>query len=328
MVCKDCRAFQLSPITGIRYKVFRIRYTKYLILTTMKIWNYTISLLLLILAGISIAILQLPDRNLHIVACDVGQGDAILVTYRDIQILTDGGPDSKVLNCLGRHMPFWDRNIELVVSSHPDADHSSGLVDVIKRYKVGKILINPIDPGTDIYRLLENEVGSKGVGVVNPQEGMGIGVGLIHLDILHPSTKLYGSLVVENEDSKLTKYTIRSDTNLYSIVYRLSFKKFTGLFPGDIPKETSDSLAARQPDIRVNYIKIPHHGSANGLTINLLKATMPKVAVISVGKKNMWGFPAPSILQMLKDNNVQVLRTDQIGDAEVITDGDKIWWKN
>jgi competence protein ComEC len=281
----------------------------------------------LVAIGVVIAISQLPDGNLHIIACDVGQGDAILVTYKNIQILTDGGPDSSVLNCLGRHIPFWDRDIELVISSHPDSDHSTGLVDVIKRYNVDKILINPVDPGTDIYRLLENVVGGRGVGVVNPKEGMVLGLDLIHLDIVSPNEEMFSKLTVKNEGDKLAKYSIGKDTNSYSIVYKLSFKKFTGLFPGDISKEMSDELSVERVVEGVNYIKIPHHGSVNGLTANLLKAVMPKVAVISVGAKNQWGFPSLEILKMLSDYNVTVLRTDKMGDVEVITDGDKIWWK-
>ena len=273
----------------------------------MKVWKYTLNLLVLILFLVLIAITQLPDDNLHIIACDVGQGDAILVTYKNIQILTDGGPDSKVLDCLSRHVPFWDRDIELAILTHPDADHATGLISVIKRYNVDSILMNSKDPGTDVYRLLESEVGSLGVRVVNPKEGMSLRVDLIYLDIL--------SRFDENN----------TDTNYNSIVYKLEFGHFSGLFTGDIPIEVSDELAGRME--KVNYIKIPHHGSANGMTNNLLKAVMPKIAVISVGAKNMWGFPAQSVLQILEDNNIQVLRTDQMGDVEVITDGEKVWWK-
>ena len=72
----------------------------------VRTYRYIVQLLILVAIGVVIAISQLPDGNLHIIACDVGQGDAILVTYKNIQILTDGGPDSSVLNCLGRHIPF------------------------------------------------------------------------------------------------------------------------------------------------------------------------------------------------------------------------------
>lgn len=274
----------------------------------MKIWNYIFGLLLLTLSGIAIATFQLPDDNLHVIACDVGQGDAILVIYKNIQILTDGGPDNKVVSCLGKYLPFWDRNIELIISTHPDADHSTGLVDVVRKYNVGSIVINPADPGTETIRVLEKEVGSRGVGVINPAHEMTLGVGLIHLDILSRFDPLI------------------KDTNANSVVYKLEFGRFSALFPGDIPQNVSDSLSGAVGP--VNYIKIPHHGSKNGVTENLLRALEPKIAVISVGKKNPWGFPSPEILAMLEKYNVKVLRTDEMGDVEVVTDGEKIWWKN
>jgi competence protein ComEC len=254
-----------------------------------------------------LAIFQLPDGNLHIIACDVGQGDAILVTYKNIQILTDGGPDNKALACLGKHVPFYDREIELVISTHPDSDHSTGLIGVVKNYKVHKFLANPVNASTEIYRVLENALGSGGVGVLTPAQGMQLRLDLIHLDILSEF----------NPQEK--------DTNVNSVVYKLKYGNFLALFPGDIPADVSDAMALTIGP--VNYIKIPHHGSKNGATDNLLKATMPRVAVISVGKKNPWGFPSQEILAMLKKYNVEVLRTDLIGDVEVITDGEKIWWK-
>ena len=270
-------------------------------------YRYIVYILILIFIGIVISVFEIPDNNLHIIACDVGQGDAILVTYKNIQILTDGGPIPSVLSCLARHMPFWDHEIELVISTHPDSDHSTGLTDVLKRYKVDKILINPNRPSTQIYKLLVKEVGSSGVGVIRPSEGMVVTLGLIHLD------------VVSKFDPENT------NTNDNSIVYKLEFGKFLGLFTGDMSPKVSDSLASTVGP--VNYIKIPHHGSANGLTENLLKKVEPKVAVISVGKKNPWGFPSQVILSMLKKYNVTILRTDLMGDVEVVTNGSSFWWK-
>jgi competence protein ComEC len=292
----------------------------------MQIWKYTFLLLLLILAVVIIAIFQLPDQNLHIVACDVGQGDAILVIKGTTEILTDGGPDKSVLGCLGRYLPFWDRDIELVISSHPDADHLTGLTDVIKNYHVEKILINPADPGTDVYGVLKKEVGGWGIPVINPAEGMKLRLGLIYLDIENPTVELLDRLTVKTEGDKLAKYSISGETNLYSIVYKLSFGGFTGLFTGDAPPEVSDALAGDSSIGPVDYIKVPHHGSKNGLTENLLKVVVPKVAVISVGK-NPWGFPHKEVLDLLEKYNVKVLRTDEKEDVIISTDGNK-WWIN
>ncbi|KKS95903.1 MAG: internalization-like protein competence protein ComEC/Rec2, competence protein ComEC protein [Microgenomates group bacterium GW2011_GWC1_43_13] len=290
----------------------------------MKFWKYIFGILLLMLATAVVALTQLPDGNLHVIACDVGLGDAILITYGKTQILTDGGPDKSVLSCLGKYMPFWDRDVELIISTHPDKDHSSGLIEVVKNYRVGGILINPIDPGTSVYEVLKKEVGGRGIPVISPVAGMRLGVGLIYLDILNPSKELYAKLIINDLNDNMAKYLISRDTNLYSIVYILSFKNFSGFFPGDIPKELSDELSKVVTEGGVNYIKIPHHGSVNGLTENLLKSLVPKVAVISVGK-NMWNFPRPEIIDMLARYNVKVLRTDQAGDIRVTTDGTKYW---
>lgn len=97
---------------------------------------------------------------------------------------------------------------------------------------------------------------------------MNIGIGLIHLDIL----------------SKFDPSNINTNDN--SIVYKFVYVKFLGLFTGDMSPKVSDGLS--QIVGRVNYIKTPHLGSANGLTENFLKSVMPNVAVISVGKKNVW----------------------------------------
>jgi competence protein ComEC len=297
----------------------------------MKLWKNAFALLSLILAAVIIAIFNIPGSDLHIIACNVGQGDAVLIIYGTTQILTDGGPDKSVLTCLGKYMPYWDREIELVISTHPDSDHSTGLVSVLQNYQVDEILINPIDPGTQVYQALVSEVGGRGITVINPIAGMQLGIGLIYLDILNPTDRLINELTIKNPESNLTKYDISEKTNLYSIAYKLSFKEFNGLFLGDIPSEISDQLLVEQSISPVEYIKVPHHGSVNGLTDNLLKATVPKalpagrqVAIISVGK-NPWGFPRPEILDMLSKYNIDVLRTDLAGDVEVITDGNEYW---
>ena len=269
--------------------------------------RYIIQFLTLVVAGVWLAIFQLPDSNLHIVACDVGQGDAILILKGSVQILTDGGPNKKVLDCLSEYIPFWDREIELVVSTHPDADHSTGLIDVVKRYNVGTFLANDLDVSTQVWQALKKEVGSAGVRVLHPTNGLKLRLGLIYLDILHPPEGF--------ESAK---------TNEYSIVYVLKYGDFEGIFTGDINQMISDQLSVNSEIGTVDYIKVPHHGSKNGLTENLLKVLKPKIAVISVGK-NSYGHPHEEILQMLKNSNAKLLRTDLKGDVRIATDGKEYW---
>ena len=75
----------------------------------------------------------------------------------------------------------------------------------------------------------------------------------------------------------------------------------------------------------VEYIKTPHHGSKNGLTLELLEASMPEVAVISAGKNNRFGHPHKEVLEMLKNAGVEIYRTDEMGDIEIVSDGNEFW---
>lgn len=245
----------------------------------------------------------------------MGQGDAILITFKNIQVLTDGGPNNNVLTCLSNNIPFWDREIELVISTHPQKDHYFGLIEVAKRYKLDNFLYNPLDVGSQEYEALESMVGGRGVNLLNPRAGMSIRLDLIYLDILSPS----GQIKTESKELK------NVDPNVYSIVYLLNYGQFKGIFTGDMDPATSESLALSWTKGTVNYIKIPHHGSKNGMTEKLLRAFMPRVAVISVGRNNTYGHPHKEILEMLKKYNIKTYRTDLDGEVEVITNGKDIW---
>jgi competence protein ComEC len=301
-------------------------------------WKYLIALLALIATVIWLAVYTYPEPKLHLIACDVGQGDAILAVYGKTQILIDGGPDSKVLDCLSRHLPFWDREIEIVVLTHPQKDHLGGLIEVFRQYDVQVFVATPLDSSSEGYQVLKNVVGGSGVDVVSPTTGAVIRLGLLHLDILHPSRQYILSNAEESRQNKdggvLGVFTTSRDPNDFSIVARLRFKNFDALLTGDIGPEISNLVAdqiAMSDRRTIEYIKIPHHGSKNGLTSNLLSITSPEIAVISVGK-NPWGHPHQEVLKLLSDarylpagRQVKILRTDLDGDVEIVTDGER-WW--
>jgi competence protein ComEC len=175
----------------------------------MRLWKNIFILLVLIFSLIIISISQIPDGRLHLVVCDVGQGDATLLIYKNIQILTDGGPDRSVLNCLGKHMPFWDREIELVVLTHPDKDHFQGLLDVFRRYKVMNYLNNPVTISKPEYRVLEKVVGGHGTKSLYPHAGQVMRVGMIHLDILAPLQQINSGSNDSQPPSEIRQMTIR-----------------------------------------------------------------------------------------------------------------------
>lgn len=268
-----------------------------------KFWKFICIVEFLIAIVVWMAVLE-SDQKFHLVTCNVGQGDAILAVYQNTEILVDGGPDRKVLDCLGKYLPFWDRTIELVILTHPEKDHYGGLVDVFKRYHIDNFMFNDLkvsnpSVGSPDYQALISLVGGSVGRVIRPLKGQHVRLGLMSLDILNPD----GSP--------------KKELNLYSVVAKLHFGSFSSLLTGDIPNFT---FGAKH---HVQYIKVPHHGSKNGLTASLLEETTPDLAVISVGV-NTFGHPSPEILQMLNDYGVKYLRTDQMGDVEVISDG-KTW---
>src|SRR3989344_3652699 len=186
------------------YMVYRVEPNILNTIYMQKIWKYLLGFLTLLTVLLWIVVFQLPDNNLHLITCDVGQGDAILAIYRDFQILTDGGtPDKKVIECIGRHIPFWDREIEVVVNTHPQLDHYGGLIEVLKRYKVDYFVGNGLDASASEYGALKSEVASSSVRVINPSTGTSIKYGLISYDIFFPTLEFLQKEGYEEQGGKL-----------------------------------------------------------------------------------------------------------------------------
>jgi competence protein ComEC len=287
----------------------------------MVVQNYSkfVFVLIFIICFCWIAISQIPDSNLHLITCDVGQGDAILVVYKNYQILTDGGPpNGKVDRCLSRHLPFWDRTIEVVVNTHPQLDHFGGLIEVFKKYKVINYISSDIEPSTQEYGLLHKLVKSGGTGVLTPYDVRSVGVGLITYDIFYPSQAVADEF----------KSDPKRDSNDVSIQSIVRMGEFKALLTGDIGENMTDQVLKNFTKLSINYIKIPHHGSRYGLVESYLREFMPALAVISVGKDNSYGHPAPEVIKILSDKDIKILRTDTMGDVEIVTNGKEFWVEN
>ena len=256
-----------------------------------------IFILLLIAISVWLSVFSVDD-NLKIIACDVGQGDAILIQRKTTQILIDGGPNSSVLNCLGKYMPFWDRELELVINTHPELDHYAGLIDVFKNYKVNYFGTNGSTSSSRSYKVLESLVGGSLTTQLLLTKGVVIKADMIHLDILNPE--------VVNE---------YKETNNNGVVVILKYNDFKAIFTADVENEVSDKLSNLEIIKGLDYIKVNHHGSRNGMSEKLLKQVNPKLAVISSGKRNSYGHPHAEILQILKKYEIKILRTDEVGDV-------------
>ena len=262
-----------------------------------------------------LAVFSFPDKDLHLIFCDVGQGDAVLVQKGSNQILIDGGPDEQVLECLSDNLPFWDRNIEMAVLTHSEADHVTGLISVLERYNVEYFVINNIAKDTDrFWRFRENLI-KEGAKIYNPKAGEEIKIADIDFTVLWPKERL-------NSGAKnvLGAASYSGDLNETSVVLRLSFGDFCALLVGDIGAETESQLDKVTP---CQVLKVPHHGSKYSSSEEFLKHVKPDLAVISVGK-NSFGHPTEEALDRLKSTGAKILRTDQNGEIEIVSDG-KSW---
>ena len=280
-----------------------------------------------LLAGITTGLIlvfsflwSFPDGKLHIVYCDVGQGDAIYIRFPDGRdMLVDGGPNDSVLQCLGKHMPFWDRNLDLVVLSHPERDHAGGLVSVFQRYHVGYFVRSNIDKSTDTDKKLKSIVVEKKIPEKLVTANERITIGKAKLAVVWPSE---AQIAMDRDQNILGAAT--ESVNEDCVVFWLRYGSFDAFFPGDSDTAVSGNyIGEALADKDVELLKVPHHGSKTGMNTALLDWIHPKVAVISVGK-NSFGHPAPEALKLLADRKTQVLRTDQSGDIHVVSDG-KNW---
>lgn len=242
--------------------------------------------LLIIIAAILILINLLAwrelslmaDGRLHVHFLDVGQGDAVLVvTPSGKQVLIDGGPDLKVLEHLGKYMPFFDRRIELMVLTHPDADHLTALPNVLRRYEVETVLLAGTDKNTARYRWLLHELEERGTTVLlsRPDRRIEVSDG-VTLEMLWPD--LASGITIK-------------DANDASVTLRLHYNGTRILLPGDIETWAEQQILAAGTDVSADVMKVPHHGSRTSSSTGWLLAVKPKLAVLSAGRDNRFGHP-------------------------------------
>lgn len=271
-------------------------------------------------------IFSLPDQKLHLIFCDVGQGDAILITRGQTQVLIDGGPNNQVLGCLSKHMPFWDRNLELVILTHPEADHLTGLISVVERYNVRQLLGNSLINETGVFSKFREEVIKQKIPVYSPKRGDKIKLGKLELKIRYPLEKLGDEIVWKKSGtlSALELATFGGNFNQTAIVFELIYGKFKALLTGDIGVKEENQIQIEPAEV----LKVAHHGSKYSTGKEFLEKVQPALAVISVGASNRYGHPHPETLERLREVGIKILRTDLNGEIEIVSDGQTWYTKN
>ena len=267
-------------------------------------------LLLLILGNLMIFYTVFAETRgnvLKVSFLDVGQGDAIFIeSPTGNQLLIDGGPDTTILNALGRVMSFYDKTIDAVLVTHPDQDHIGGIPEVLKNYTVGEYISNCATSSTGTSLELQNDLKEFSVKkeIAIAGEIIDLGGGAF-LKILYPASTPKGT-----------------DTNEYSIIAKLYYGDSTFLFTGDAPTDVEQYLAKTDgKELKSDVLKVAHHGSKNSLSPEFLSAVAPEYSVISAGKDNRYGHPHKEILDFLESIKTKILITFNLGDIVFVSDG-------
>lgn len=232
---------------------------------------------------------------------DVGQGDSALIKIPGGPvILIDGGPDNKVLRRLGENLPFYRRRIDYLIISHYHEDHVVGLIEVINRYKVGKIIYAPGNPPAEILRELLVAASQRGLTpqILDARATIKLGPDC-NLFLLNPHI-----------------FPVKADEN-NSLEAKLNCGGQKFLFTGDNSAVVEKALVSAGWDLVADILKTPHHGSNTASSGIFLDAVKPKIMVISVGADNTFGHPHPAVLERAADRKIEVRRTDQAGTIKI-----------
>ena len=253
-------------------------------------------------------LLRRANDHVEIHAINVGQGDAFAVrTPRGRWFLIDAGPRTPRSDA-GRERvtPFLQRRgvqrLEMLILTHPDADHIGGAAAVLEAFDVGAVIDPGLPAGKDMYIDLLAAARTERVRWMAGRAGIRFSADGVEFEFLYPEREL----------------DALRDANDNSVVFRLVFGTFTALFLGDAPASVEEELVARHGGrMRTTVLKVGHHGSATSTSDALLAVARPTLALISVGERNRYGHPAPIVMQRLAEHEVRVLRTDQLGHVTV-----------
>jgi len=243
---------------------------------------------------------------------DIGQGDALIIespTHK--QIMIDGGPNDIVIRKLSSEMNFFDKDIDAIIATHPDADHITGFIPVLEKFNVKNIIETYLKGHTQTFSLLENKIenANKNNGanryVAHKGDVIDLGGG-VTLTFIFPSKN--------NQNEK--------DTNEASLVALLNYKENNFLFMGDLPKDKEDEvLNSNLVPRNITVLKVGHHGSDTSSSDKFINYLKPTYSILSVGKNNRYGHPKESVVEILKKYSQSVMSTIDYGSITFETDG-------
>jgi competence protein ComEC len=252
--------------------------------------------------------------SLHLTFMDVGQGDATLVRFpRGATLLVDAGGLSvsssfdigdRVVGAVLRHNGI--RRLDAAVITHGDADHAGGLASVVRDFRPRDIWEGIPVPRSATLHSLRRAASAEGARWTNVQANDRFTIDDVEVSVRHPGIADWERQEVRNDDS---------------IVIELRWRDVSVVLAGDIGRETERAIAPLFPPAGIRVLKVPHHGSLTSSSTPFLDALAPRVAVVSAGRHNTFGHPAPEVLRRYQAIGAQIFRTDQDGAVMVDSDG-------
>lgn len=261
------------------------------------------------------ALWQEDQRGLLTVSfLSVGQGDAIFIrTPSGAKVLIDGGPaDGGVMRRLGEMLPWWDRSLDLMIPTHPDADHIAGLVTVMRRYSVSHIVQSSVLGSTPTWDKLEKEIDrqkAQGAQVLTAQRGQTIELGAgVRLELLSPDRNV--------------SYL---DTNMGCVVTRLVYGNTAFMLGCDAPQSLEKYLVSQDgSNLHANVLKAGHHGSRTSSAPLWVGEVNPQYVVYSLGCNNIYGFPHAETVATYARFGISTLDTCKSGTITFESDGNMV----
>lgn len=242
-----------------------------------------------------------PTGTLTVYFLDVGQGDATLFV----------GPDFTLLIDAGRHdrqdmLPYLESigvdQIDLMVGTHPHADHIGQMSQIIEAMPVQEVWLSGDVHTSKTFERLIDTLLEREINYYEPRAGERFELGSALIEVLNP-------------------LELTGDFHEGCLALKVTYGEVSFLFTGDIEKETEEAMLARNEPVKATIFQLGHHGSSTSNTEKFLRAVNPEVAIYSAEKGNSYGHPHREVMELLADLNIPVYGTDNHGTIRVITDG-------
>jgi competence protein ComEC len=239
---------------------------------------------------------------------DVGQGDSILIQVNNKNLLIDSGPrsDRKKFNNYLSSLKL--DKLDYVIATHPHEDHIGNMADVIKDYNILEFYAPKVQSTTKTFEEMIDALKDKNLKINVIKRGTN------SIDL---GENTLVTVFSPNKDSY-------EDLNNYSPIIKIQYGSTSFLFTGDAQKDVEEEILKDNDDISADVLKVGHHGSSTSTSKDFLSKVNPSIAVISVGKDNIYNHPNKETLKLLNANNIATYRTDTNGTILISSDGNKI----